>query len=224
MGSGYSVVSQPSDANSVAGRATISTMIIAQYSPPNSDVIMSWASELPYFSSTAPTGNTTPTGTATPAPYGSVTQALAQPIVGMASTPDGKGYWLVASDGGIFTFGDAAFYGSTGNIHLAQPIVGMVSTPDGKGYWLVAADGGIFTFGDAAFYGSAANNGITATGIIPSADGKGYSIVSSTGEQFAFGDSTTESPAVANQSLVGIASSSSGGFYGVTGSGSVVEG
>jgi hypothetical protein len=142
----------------------------------------------------------------------------------MASTPDGKGYWLVASDGGIFTFGDAAFYGSTGNIHLAQPIVGMVSTPDGKGYWLVAADGGIFTFGDAAFYGSAANNGITATGIIPSADGKGYSIVSSTGEQFAFGDSTTESPAVANQSLVGIASSASGGFYGVTSSGSVVEG
>ena len=182
MGSGYSVVSQPSDANSVAGRATISTMIIAQYSPPNSDVIMSWASELPYFSSTAPTGNTTPTGTATPAPYGSVTQALAQPIVGMASTPDGKGYWLVASDGGIFTFGDATFYGS------------------------------------------AANNGITATGIIASADGKGYSIVSSTGEQFAFGDSTTESPAVANQSLVGIASSASGAFYGVTSSGSVVVG
>ena len=224
MGSGYSVVSQPFDANSVAGRATISTMIIAQYSPPNSDVIMSWANELPYFSSTVPTGNTTPTGTGTPAPYGSVTQPLAQPIVGMASTPDGKGYWLVAADGGIFTFGDAAFYGSTGNIKLNQPIVGMASTPDGKGYWLVAADGGIFTFGDATFYGSAANNGITATGIIPSADGKSYSIVSSTGEQFAFGDSTTESPAVANQSLVGIASSSSGGFYGVTGSGSVVEG
>ena len=266
MGSGYSVVSQPSDANSVAGRATISTMIIAQYSPPNSDVIMSWANELPYFSSTAPTGNTAPTGTATPAPYGSVTQALAQPIVGMASTPDGKGYWLVASDGGIFTFGDAAFYGSTGNIKLNQPIVGMASTPDGKGYWLVASDGGIFTFGDAAFYGStgniklnqpivgmastpdgkgywlvasdggiftfgdatfygsAANNGITATGIIASADGKGYSIVSSTGEQFAFGDSTTESPAVANQSLVGIASSASGAFYGVTSSGSVVVG
>ena len=224
MGSGYSVVSQPSDANSVAGRATISTMIIAQYSPQNSDVIMSWANELPYFSSTAPTGNTTPTGTATPAPYGSVTQALAQPIVGMASTPDGKGYWLVASDGGIFTFGDAAFYGSTGNIKLNQPIVGMASTPDGKGCWLVASDGGIFTFGDATFYGSAANNGITATGIIASADGKGYSIVSSTGEQFAFGDSTTESPAVANQSLVGIASSASGAFYGVTSSGSVVVG
>ena len=72
----------------------------------------------------------------------------------MAATPDGKGYWLVASDGGIFTFGDAGFYGSTGNIVLNKPIVGMVPTHDGGGYWLVASDGGIFTFGDATFYGS----------------------------------------------------------------------
>ena len=68
----------------------------------------------------------------------------------MAATPDGQGYWLVASDGGIFTFGDASFYGSTGAIHLNQPIVGMAATPDGGGYWLVASDGGIFTFGDAS--------------------------------------------------------------------------
>ncbi len=54
----------------------------------------------------------------------------------MASTPDGKGYWLVASDGGIFTFGDANFYGSTGAI-LNKPIVGMAPTPDGRatGWW-----------------------------------------------------------------------------------------
>ena len=55
----------------------------------------------------------------------------------MAPTPDGGGYWLVAADGGIFTFGDAGFYGSTGNIHLNQPVVGMAPTPDGGGYWLV---------------------------------------------------------------------------------------
>jgi len=70
------------------------------------------------------------------------------------TTTTGAGYDLVAADGGIFSFGDAAFYGSTGGIHLNQPIVGMAATPDGKGYWLVAADGGIFSFGDAAFYGS----------------------------------------------------------------------
>ena len=72
----------------------------------------------------------------------------------MAATADGSGYWLVASDGGIFSFGDANFYGSTGAVHLNKPIVGIAATPDGKGYWLVASDGGIFSFGDANFYGS----------------------------------------------------------------------
>ena len=72
----------------------------------------------------------------------------------MASTQAGSGYWLVASDGGIFCFGDAEFFGSTGAIRLNQPVVGMAATPDGGGYWLVASDGGIFSFGDAHFFGS----------------------------------------------------------------------
>ena len=61
---------------------------------------------------------------------------------------------MVASDGGVFNFGDAGFYGSMGGTPLNKPIVGMAATPDGKGYWLVASDGGIFSFGDAGFYGS----------------------------------------------------------------------
>ncbi len=72
----------------------------------------------------------------------------------MAATPTGGGYWLVASDGGIFTFGNAAFHGSAGNLDLVRPVVGMAPTPTGGGYWLVAADGGIFTYGVAGFYGS----------------------------------------------------------------------
>ena len=60
----------------------------------------------------------------------------------------------MASDGGIFSFGDAHFYGSTGSLHLNKPVVGMAATPDGGGYWLVATDGGIFNYGDASFYGS----------------------------------------------------------------------
>ena len=68
-------------------------------------------------------------------------------------TPDGRGYWLVAADGGVFNYGDAAFFGSRGGQPLNAPIVGMAATPDGGGYWLVAADGGIFTYGDAALPG-----------------------------------------------------------------------
>ena len=64
---------------------------------------------------------------------------LNQPIVGMTATRTGRGYWLIARDGGVFSFGDANFYGSTGAIRLNQPIVGGVSTPTGHGYWFVAA-------------------------------------------------------------------------------------
>jgi hypothetical protein len=72
----------------------------------------------------------------------------------MAATPSGSGYWLVATDGGIFSFGDAPFYGSEGGRPLNLPIVGMAATPRGDGYWFAAADGGMFTFGSAVFYGS----------------------------------------------------------------------
>ena len=73
---------------------------------------------------------------------------------GVVITPPPPGYWMVAADGGIFSFGDANFYGSTGAMTLNKPIVGMAPAPYGEGYWLVASDGGIFSFGDAKFYGS----------------------------------------------------------------------
>jgi hypothetical protein len=72
----------------------------------------------------------------------------------MAATPDGGGYWLVGSDGGVFSFGDATFYGSMITKHLSAHIVGIVASPDGAGYWLVGSDGGVFSFGDAGYHGS----------------------------------------------------------------------
>jgi hypothetical protein len=61
---------------------------------------------------------------------------------------------LVAADGGVFSFGDAGFYGSMGGKALDAPVVGMAPGPSTGGYWLVAADGGVFSFGGAGFYGS----------------------------------------------------------------------
>jgi hypothetical protein len=69
-------------------------------------------------------------------------------------TPSGAGYWIVGSDGGIFTYGDAEFFGSLGDTALSAPITDMASTPSGCGYWLLGADGGVFTFGDAEFFGA----------------------------------------------------------------------
>src|ERR1700722_19651036 len=86
--------------------------------------------------------------------FGVIGFPLVHPIVGIAARADGLGYWLVASDGGIFAYGDAQFYGSTGGIALNKPIVGMASDAATGGYWFVASDGGIFSFG-APFHGSA---------------------------------------------------------------------
>ncbi len=86
--------------------------------------------------------------------YGSTgSLTLNKPVNGMTYTPSGNGYFFVASDGGIFAFGDAAFAGSTGGIRLNSPIVGMATDNATGGYWLVASDGGIFAF-SAPFYGA----------------------------------------------------------------------
>ena len=100
------------------------------------------------------------------------------------------GYWEVASDGGIFSYGGAHFYGSTGSFHLNAPIVGMAATPDDGGYWLLASDGGIFAFGDAVFYGSTGGMHLNApiVAMTPTPDGGGYWLVASDGGIFAFGD------------------------------------
>ncbi|HVW35641.1 MAG TPA: serine hydrolase, partial [Acidimicrobiia bacterium] len=115
---------------------------------------------------------------------------LNQPIVGMAASPSGAGYWLVARDGGVFAFGDAPFLGSTGNLRLNQPIVGMAASPSGAGYWLVAADGGVFAFGDAPFLGSAAGRtgGNRVVAVAGTASGAGYWLAARDGGVYAFGD------------------------------------
>jgi hypothetical protein len=81
-------------------------------------------------------------------------QPLNAPVVAMASTPDGHGYWLVSADGGVFAFGDAVFHGSMAGQPLVAKVVGVAADPDSTGYWLAAADGGVFAF-DAPFLGSA---------------------------------------------------------------------
>lgn len=123
--------------------------------------------------------------------YGSMAgKALNRPIVGMVPTPSGGGYAMVATDGGIFSYGDAHFYGSMGGQPLNKPMVGMAYTPTGLGYWTVASDGGIFAFGDAKFYGSMGGQPLNQpiVGMAATKTGKGYWLVASDGGIFAYGD------------------------------------
>ena len=111
-------------------------------------------------------------------------------FVGIASTPDGKGYWLAGVDGGVFAYGDASFYGSMGARNLNTPVTGIARTTDGHGYWLVSLDGGVFSFGDAVFEGCMAGRPLNdlMVGIAANPDGSGYWTVAQDGGVFAFGD------------------------------------
>jgi hypothetical protein len=120
-------------------------------------------------------------------PCGSVRQLYVAPVdlsdglVVPCSPPTGSpsGYRMVASDGGIFSFGNLPFCGSTGAIHLNQPVVGTAATGDGGGYWTVAKDGGIFSFGDARFHGStgAIHLNRPIVGMAATGDGGGFWLV-----------------------------------------------
>jgi hypothetical protein len=136
-----------------------------------------------------------------------------------AGTPGpALGYRLVASDGGIFSFGQVPYKGSAGDTKLARPVVGMASTAGGQGYWLVASDGGIFAFGDAAFMGSTGNIKLVQpiVGMAPTASGKGYWLVASDGGIFAFGDAAFKGSTGGTklaQPIVGMTPTPSGNGY-----------
>ena len=125
-------------------------------------------------------------------------------MVGIAPTNDEGGYWLTASDGGVFAFGDSQFRGHSPvwatpprfglPNSLNKPVVGLVPSIDDGGYFMVASDGGVFAFGDARFAGSCPGlaNGCNGAGVavMPDATGQGYWLVTATGNVYSFGDAT----------------------------------
>ena len=128
------------------------------------------------------------------------------------------GYWLAGSDGGVFSFGDAGFHGSAGNLRLVKPVVGMAATSDDGGYWLVASDGGVFSYGDAGFHGSAGNLPLVkpVVGMAPTPDGGGYWLVASDGGVFSYGDAAFHGSMGGKKldaPVVGMAPTPDGGGY-----------
>jgi hypothetical protein len=129
-----------------------------------------------------------------------------------------SGYWLDASDGGVFTYGNPPFWGSAGSLHLNKPVVGMAATPDGGGYWLVASDGGVFSYGDAVFYGSTGNLTLNSpvVGMAATPDGFGYWLVAADGGLFSYGDAEffgSMGGTHLNAPMVGMAPTADGNGY-----------
>jgi RHS repeat-associated protein len=122
--------------------------------------------------------------------YGSTSlQSIPSPIVAAAATPDGKGYWLLAKGGELYSYGDASADGYTNT--LQAPGSAIASTPDGKGFWILTTAGNLDNFGDAPWYGSDGGtlpSGQTTTGLAITPDGKGYLLLKSNGGVDNFGD------------------------------------
>ena len=126
--------------------------------------------------------------------YGSMAaKALAKPIVGVASTPDGRGYWLFGGDGGVFAFGDAGYYGSAGASHLRTAVVGMAVAPAGHGYLLATSSGSVLRFGAVPVGPAklASPLGSAVAGVAATPDAKGYWLVTAKGKVMAVGTPTT---------------------------------
>ena len=142
----------------------------------------------------------------------------AAPAAAATPYPLGPGYWLFAKDGGVFSFGDAQFFGSTGAIRLNKPMVGGAALPFLEGYWMVAEDGGIFSFGSAGFFGSTGairlNQPIVDMAAAPS--GLGYRLVASDGGIFSFGAARffgSTGNITLNKPVVGMTTTPSGNGY-----------
>jgi len=149
------------------------------------------------------------------------------PVVGLAAHA-ASGYWLVAADGAVFTFGDAGFFGSLPGmgVHPGAPITGIAASPSGHGYWLVASDGAVFSFGDAVYHGSLPGlhlrPNLPITGMAPTPDGRGYWLTAADGAIFSFGDATFlgsypgnpfRLPIPSPTAVIGIAATATGNGY-----------
>ena len=146
--------------------------------------------------------------------------------LGITPTHDGNGYWVVKADGGVFSYGDAHFFGSAASGNLNAPPVAITATTDAAGYLLAATDGGVFTYGDAGFYGSMGGHHLNApvVGIARDASGHGYYLAAADGGVFTFGDAAFHGSMGGthlNAPIVGIATSPTGGYWLVASDGGV---
>ena len=152
---------------------------------------------------------------------------LSSPIgfLGVTSTADGGGYWVVKSDGGVFSYGNAPFFGSAANLGLAKPPIAIAATSDARGYYLAAQDGGVFSFGDAGFDGSMGGKHLNAPVVgLAQAAGGGYYLVAADGGVFTFGGAGfygSMGGKHLNAPVVGMAAAPGGGYWLVAADGGV---
>jgi hypothetical protein len=150
--------------------------------------------------------------------------SLSAPVAGIAATRDGRGYWLVGADGGVFAYGDASYYGSASGGDLGIPVVGIAATKDGKGYWVSDYGGLVSNFGDAPALGDLPDSLVFPTapivGIASDSAGEGYWLVGADGGVFGYGAARFHGSLGGihlDAPIVGIAATPDGGGYWLVG-------
>ena len=109
-----------------------------------------------------------------------------------STASSGSGYWMLASDGRVYSFGGASFLGSARrSLAAGQAAADLEPTPSNSGYWIVDAAGNVYGYGDAGYHGGATGMllpGEAVTSISATPSGNGYWMFSTTGRVFPFGD------------------------------------
>jgi hypothetical protein len=137
----------------------------------------------------------------------------------MATVPNGS-LIMVGSDGGVFSIGQAEFFGSLSGQAHSPSIVAIAADPGTGGYWLAGRDGGIYAM-HAGYYGSLGHVHLTSPIVAMAAtpDGRGYWLASADGGVFAFGDARYAGSAAAHHlasPIVGMAATPDGRGYWLT--------
>ncbi|MGA2836955.1 MAG: hypothetical protein ABSF84_10195 [Acidimicrobiales bacterium] len=141
-----------------------------------------------------------------------------------APAPGPQGYWLAASDGGIFSFG-RPFYGSGSGGSSA--VSGFASDPGGNGYQIGTGSGSIVPFGPrAGCTGSVVDLVEPVVGLAAAPGGDGCWSVAADGGVFAFGPNApfygSAGDLTLNRPVVGMAATPNGdGYYLVASDGGI---
>jgi hypothetical protein len=169
---------------------------------------------------TTPDPGTTPGPGTTPDPGTTPT-----PVV---KSSDGRGYWMLGSDGKVYPFGQAKYLGAPA-LPAGVTAEDLESTPSGNGYWIVDSAGNVYAYGDAVALGGieagklAAGEVVTSLSATPS--GKGYWIFTTKGRVATFGDAVfygDMSKITLNGPVLGsIPTSSGNGYYMVASDGGI---
>ncbi len=102
------------------------------------------------------------------------------------------GYNILTSFGGIYSFGNARYYGNLIDHGYPGPATGLAEMPGGDGYQILTSFGGLYSFGSASghYFGNLIDHGYPgpAVGISMTPSGNGYAILNSGGGLYTFGD------------------------------------